>query len=218
MGEVIALLLALQERPPRPKLKSFNEAVVEVMKSYPADGTHDYYWPRGSGWEGTTQDLVYAGRKIASGDPKRRCYCCGLTFEVFFKAYEKHCADRGAGFKIGTLDANDLHEFRLRWFGASSNGDRRKLCEEAVVSYRLGRRIERIEDARPGDFVQLWRRDGSGHSVIFVEWKVEGGKIAGITYWSTQKATKGIGVHTEKFGETKGVDRDQLHIVRVVPP
>lgn len=212
---LLALLLLLPQERSR---KSFNDTVVEVMRSYPTDGSYGYWWPRGSDWEGTTQDLVYEGRKIATGDPKKRSYCCGLTFEVFFKAYEKHCAERGAPFKIGTLAADDVHELRLRWFGASSNGDRQRLCLEAVTSYGLGRRIEKLEEARAGDFVQLWRHDGSGHSVIFASWDTTGGKPVGLTYWSTQNATKGIGFHTEKFGDKKGLDRQRLYIVRVVPP
>ncbi len=197
--------------------KPFNDTVLEILKRYPTDGSYGYWWPRGSDWEGTTQDLVYEGKKIATGDPKKRSYCCGLTFEVFFRAYEKRCADRGRPFKIGELGASELHEMRLRWYGASSNGDRKKLCLEALTSYGLGKAISRLEDARAGDFVQLWRKDGSGHSVIFLAWETRGGTITGITYWSTQNSTKGIGRNTEKFGDKKGVDRDHLYVVRVEP-
>jgi hypothetical protein len=208
---VLLLLALLQEEP-------LNDLVVQVLKSYPTDGSHGYYWPRGSDWEGTTQDLVYQGTKVCTGDAKKRSYCCGLTFEVFFKAYEKWCAAKKKEFRIGDLDADGLTEFRLQWYGASrKNPDRKKLCLEAVVTAKLGRAIEKLEDARPGDFVQLWRRDGSGHSVIFVEWVRSGGRITGLQYWSTQGATKGIGYHTEKFGEKKGIDPDHLYIVRVVP-
>lgn len=209
---MIALLLAcLQD-------ESLNETVLEVMKKYPTDGSYGYYWPRGSDWEGTTQDLVYGGTKICTGDAKKRSYCCGLTFEVFFKAYETWCAAKKKEFRIGDLDADGLTEFRLQWYGASKkNPDRRKLCLEAVVSAKLGRAVEKFEDARAGDFVQLWRHDGSGHSVIFVDWVRSGAKITGLKYWSTQGSTKGIGVNTESFGEKKGLDRERLHIVRVIP-
>lgn len=209
---MIALILAVLQD------ESLNEAVVEVMKKYPTDGSYGYYWPRGSDWEGTTQDLVYQGTKICSGDSKKRSYCCGLTFEVFFKAYEAWCAAKKKEFRIGDLDADGLTEFRLQWYGASKkNPDRKKLCLEAVVSAKLGRAIETFEDARAGDFVQLWRHDGSGHSVIFVDWVRSGARITGLKYWSTQGSTKGIGVNTESFGEKKGLDREQLHIVRVIP-
>src|SRR5438874_2444313 len=73
---------------PLPLATDFAKRVLELAKSYPADGTHRYHWPKGSSWEGTTRDLVYLGQKVATGDPEKRCYCCGLTFEVFFRAYE----------------------------------------------------------------------------------------------------------------------------------
>jgi hypothetical protein len=204
---VAALLLVLAQ--------DLNDTVLEVLREYPTDGSYAYWWPRGSDWEGTTQDLVYRGTKIASGDPKKRSYCCGLTFEVFFVAYERWCRRANREFQIGDLDADGLTKFRLVWYGAE--GDKKRLCLEAAVGAKLGTAVEKLEDAKAGDFVQLWRHDGSGHSVVFVRWERKGGEITGIRYWSTQGSTKGIGENTESIGAKKGVDPKQLHIVRIVP-
>src|SRR5579864_7467642 len=67
-----------------PKADDFTKLVLEVAKSYPTDGTHKYYWPKSGPWPGTTMDLFYTGKKVCEGDKEKRCYCCGITFEVFF--------------------------------------------------------------------------------------------------------------------------------------
>lgn len=197
--------------------RPFQEIVLEVVREYPTDGSFAYWWPKEGSWEGTTQDLVYEGRKLCSGDPQRRSYCCGLTYEVFFRAYERFCAERKRPFRIGNLSGDDLHELRLRWFGDSKTGERRKLVQAALVSMGLGTAVERFEDARPGDFVQFWRHSGSGHSAVFIDWVRDKDKIAGLTYWSSQSSTRGIGYRTESIGEREGIKADEIFLVRAIP-
>src|SRR5690606_24179458 len=98
----------------------------------------------------------------------RETFCCGLTFEVFFKAWKLWADKRRQPFAIGGLDAKGLKRALSDWFCA---GEVRSGPVEALVSRGLGVRIERLEDARPGDFVQLWRDSGSGHSVVFLGWE-----------------------------------------------
>ncbi len=198
--------------------RPLNPTVLKMMKGYPTDGSYQYWWPRGSKWAGTTQDLIYQGKTIAKGDSRNRSYCCGLTFEVYFKAYEEACRKTGKPFRIGRLSPSDVTELRLRWYGASRNGDKKKLILEALTSMGLGQKVVRPEDARPGDFVQLWRKNGSGHSVIFLKWERSGRKITGITYWSSQPGTNGIGERTERFSGSRGVDPDQIFIARATKP
>jgi hypothetical protein len=47
--------------------------------------------------------------------------------------------------------------------------------------------------ARPGDFMNISWADGGGHSVVFLGWHKDeqGGKH--LLYWSSQKATNGMG-------------------------
>ncbi|MBI5367729.1 MAG: hypothetical protein HZA54_11885 [Planctomycetes bacterium] len=196
-----------------PPADAFARVVVEVMKAYPTDGTHDYYWPKGDNWPGTTCDLVYRGVKVLEADPKGRCYCCGLTFEVFVKAWQKWCAARKAEFRIGDLSGEELLKLRADWFG--STGDTRRTLQAALVSRGLGRAVEKLKDARPGDFVQFWRTGGSGHSVVFLEAGFDSaGAPTKLKYWSTQKATRGIGVREERFGGEGGVKPDEVYVVR----
>jgi len=151
--------------------------VLDIVKTYPTDGTHKYHWV--SGFDGVTEDLYYNNVLIAKSEEQKRTYCCGLTFEVWFKL----------GSYKGTVQ--DLKKLKRDWYVASG---KRKGPVDALVPRGLATEIEDIEDAMPGDFVQLWRKSGSGHSVIFIR-HVENG----FEYFSTQPSTDGIGYRTEYF-------------------
>lgn len=197
-----------------PTEDAFSKVVMEVVKSYPTDGSHGYYWPKGESWPGTTCDLLYRGTKVCEADPKGRCYCCGLTFEVFVKSWKAWCEGQKTEFRIPGVDGHELLALRGDWFG--STGDEKRQLQHAVVARKLGRALDRIEDARPGDFVQLWRGTGTGHSVVFIEWKRDAnGRLRALRYWSTQKGTNGIGYREEPVGGKEGIDPAQVYIVRV---
>lgn len=194
-----------------PSPSEFTRIVKDLMEEYPADGTHTYHWPRGSSWGGNTMDLHYQGALFSAGDAKGRCYCCGLTFEVFFRAWERWAAKKKVEFRIGDMDGDALRSFRSRWF---CSGDFRRGPLDALEWKGLGSAVT-ADQARAGDFVQLWRRSGSGHSVIFVAWATENGRRTGIRYWSTQGSTNGIGVHTESLSGDSGVDLEKTYFARV---
>jgi hypothetical protein len=200
--------------PPLPAAKDFSKLVMEIAKSYPTDGTHKYYWPKGGSWPGTTRDLFYGDTKIAEGDPEKRCYCCGITFEVFFRAYEKYCKDAKKPFKILDLDAKGVKDLRHEWFGPTEKD--RKTVVTAVTKFKLGKEIK-LADAREGDFCQLWRHSGNGHSVIVLEVEKDSeGKPTALKYWSTQGSTNGIHENTEKFSDAKsGVIAGETYVARV---
>lgn len=197
-----------------PRAEDFARHVLAVMESYPADGTHAYHWPKSGGWKGCTKDLVYGdGEIIAEGDAKGRAYCCGLTFEVFVEAWRAWSVEQGRVFRVGDRDVAGMRKLQTDWFGSAKDIS---CVHTAIVGGKLGRRIEKLEDARPGDFVQLWRHSGSGHSVIFLGWERAGDRITGLRYWSTQKSTQGIGTRTEMFGDHgKALDVEKLWICRV---
>lgn len=199
------------ERRALPAAEDLRRCILEVVRSYPTDGTHGYYWPKDSAWAGTTRDLVYDGTKVADGDPQGRCYCCGLTFEVLVRAWERLCLERREPFRIHDLSAEDLLRFRGLWYGTDGT---RSMIPHALETLGIGTTVQRWEDARAGDFVQLWRHSGSGHSVVFLAWvKDAEGRRTGIRYWSSQKATRGIGEREESIG-ADGVDAEQIFIGR----
>ncbi len=191
-----------------------NAFVLDVMRSYPTDGSHGFHWPKSGGWEGTTQDVVYAGHTLTTGDPQRRSYCCGLTFEVYVRAL----LAASGGAPVEGLSAETLHELRLRFFGDSKiSPERRRLCQFGLESLELGTSITELDQAKAGDFVQLWRHSGSGHSAIFVNWVWKKDTIVGLTYWSTQRSTRGIGYHTEEIGPG-AIKRDEVFVARATWP
>lgn len=202
-----------------PAAGEFNPIVLEVIARYPTDGTHRYHWPKQGGWKGNTKDLEYGGEVFAAGDPEGRCYCCGLTFEVLIDAWRVWCARNGRAWRVGDLDVAGVRKLQRQWFGSAAD---RSCLHTALVENDLGFRVTDWKDARPGDFVQLWRENGSGHSVVFLGWEREhdrdDGRITGIRYWSTQGATDGIGARTESFEANAGrrrVLRDELWLCRV---
>jgi hypothetical protein len=198
--------------PAIPRLGELNPLVVEVLRRYPTDGTHTYHWPKTGGWKGCTKDLEYAGELLCAGDPQKRAYCCGLTFEVFLDAWRLWCQRNARPWRIRDLDLARVRALQGQWFGSEAD----KSCmRTALCDNQLGVRITDLEDALPGDFVQLWRHDKSGHSVVFLAWLREGKTITGLRYWSTQDATKGIGEREERFGtEGRSLDRAQFWLVR----
>jgi len=202
---------AAQDRDDAPGAEApepLNPWVLEVLREYPLDGTHAFHWPRSGTWEGTTRDVVYAGERLTRGDPEGRCYCCGLTFEVYVRALLRaHEGEPAPG-----VDAALLHELRLRFFGDSEAGERRRLVQFGLESLGLGRAVPH-EEARAGDFVQFWRHSGSGHQAVFVNWIYRGGEVVGLTYWSTQGSTRGIGYRSEMIGPD-GVKADEIYLAR----
>ncbi len=203
-------------RPALPRDGAFNPAVQDRLARYPTDGHHQYFWPKGGEWRGCTKDLTYAGQKLCAGDPEGRAYCCGLTFEVFLDAWQLWCRRAARPYRIQDWDLARVRQLQTEWFGSAED---RTCVRTAIVKNKLGRQITKLEDARAGDFVQLWRQSGTGHSVIFLEWKKKGDDIAGFTYWSTQKSTQGIGRRTEWFGTEKSdVKRDEFYLCRVGAP
>ncbi len=196
-----------------PAPDTFRVRVMEVIRTYPTDGTHGYYWPKEGDWKGTTRDLRYRGELLAEGDEQGRCHCSGLTFEVFFRAYRRWCRQTDRPFSIANMTPAELDRFRKLWFG--TDGNKRTLVR-AIRKKGLGRVIPDPERAKPGDFVQFWRRNGSGHSAVFMNWTRDGdGNRTGIRYWSSQGSTDGIDYNTESFGGEDGVDSDRIYIARI---
>ena len=94
-----------------------NEYVMNVVKSFPTDGTFQYWWPKTNVFDGATSDVYYLGEKVMRGDPdkKGRCYCCGLTLQVFYLAlqeYEKQVSP----LPPSRLTPSTAKKFKHYWF------------------------------------------------------------------------------------------------------
>ena len=210
---VATLLLSL----PSQEADDLNEYVISTLETYARDGSLPYSWV--NGYDGVTQDLCYQGEMIANAneDSSGSSFCCGLTFEVYYRSILRAMEDLGMEENLNDMEASDFTDFISRWFVLEKNGDGPGL---ALVTYGLGKKIEKMQDVKKGDFVQIWRTSGSGHSVIFIDWTLnDKGDTTGMRYWSTQPGTDGVNYNTEYFDDYDGkIDPSVTHYSRAFSP
>ncbi len=203
--------------------EALNPYVMRVISAYPLDGSYPYH----CGWNpreydiynGVTQDLIYQGLVVAKAYPDgSRCsYCCGFTFEVFFRAMQLRNIHKGLDpDDFNGMSFNDLFNALQFWY-IEGKGD----CERrAIVSYGLGKAIEDLDQVRPGDFLSYDTTLPGGHAVIFIDWlRDEQNRIVGMKYFSSNlSGSKGVGYGEGKFSDSnngKGIIRKSLRIARV---
>lgn len=186
-------------------MQTLNKFVLDAIADLNEYKGRGYKWP--AKIDGSIGDVVYNGKVILKGNPDNYTYCCGITLQTYLMAVNK------AKIKI---DA-DLWEIRKKWFIMNPkmpidiNGG----AVDALQPLGLGVRVA-IDMAEPGDFIQLWRKSGSGHSAIFIKAFTDNG-IRGIKYWSTQAMTNGIGYRSEYFEGVKNPIA-KVHICRTTIP
>lgn len=137
-------------------------------------------------------------------------YCSGVTFYVAMKVLEKSNS-------LTAFTLSDIQKFQKSWYGVYDNFAE-KQCVDALTSTGLGIEITKMHDIRRGDFVQFWRVNGSGHSVIFLNFVFDDeGSIVGIKYISSQKSTDGIAVKEELFaaGNNQGINKQRFYAGRI---
>lgn len=208
---LLTLTVAAEE-----KAKTFNDYVLEVMESYPTDGSQPYAWVNEPNYYGITRDLVYQGQLFIKGDAQKRSYCSGITFEVFLQAYNNYNTDHGLT-QIGNITTlEQMEEFRRKWYGVG--GDRRTI-KHALEFTRLGYQVADLSEVEKGDFVQLWRHSGSGHTVIFIQWvKDTEDKIIGFEYWSSN-TKRGPSYQIEYFGDAgKLIIMNETYFMKIIDP
>ncbi len=184
-----------------------NRAVLEVIERIEPGG--GYEWKS----TGVPFDIPHGRRVVLKQTTANGTYCSGVTFTAVM----------GAATRIGLLDDkpfDDVKRFQRHWYG-TNEASAETQCVFALEQLGIGHAVEH-DDALPGDFVQFWRAR-SGHSVVFLAWVTdEDGRRIGLEYWSSQKATDGIGVHTEYFAGVAGhdgaVDPERLHVGRLWSP
>jgi hypothetical protein len=183
------------------------QAVLQIARSFKDGG--GYVWESGSG---APRSIDFKGETILNAQEKGT-YCSGFTFTVAMQA----AAERGL---LEGKSAAEVRRFQKQWYGASEEAEARETqCALAVERLAIGQHVKELEQARPGDFVQIWRTNKSGHSVILVDWIREGDRIIGLKYRSSQKSTDGIGDRVEYFADVEGregkVDRSRTYVARL---
>jgi hypothetical protein len=129
------------------------------------------------------------GDSEISNPRAKTSFCTGATYTVAMKVFQKHRVfDRmtEAQKKNFQLQHNDNFGFWGAWNNNYEGaGDANRLI-------KFGNSIASLDTACAGDFVNFNRKNGSGHSVVYLG--QEDGKIY---YWSSNKSTRGFGVSCE---------------------
>lgn len=182
----------------------YNEQVVQIAKLYSSGG---YKWVAGS--DGVPESIYFKDQEILTMPADKKTYCCGFTFWVAMRVLESNRL-------IDEMTVNEIKTFQKQFFGSAPT-PQKKLCAYAIPTLGVGKEIV-FDRCKEGDFVQLWRTNGSGHSVIFYKWiinKNNNNKI-GFEYYGTQTATGGMGLHEEYFSGSGGdVNKGSTYAARI---
>ena len=164
---------------------------------------------------GVSEDIVVDGFTVLRKSEKGT-YCCGFTYMVVMRAAEER----------GLLEDTEPYQMKLfqrEWYGATA-GSRIKQVATAMETLGIGHEVTPAE-ARPGDFAVYTRKDGFGHSVVFLGWiQSADGKILGLRYRSSQGETDGVATTNGFFADSgigspsSGIDRDLLYFGRLDRP
>ncbi len=176
--------------------------VVAIARSFPDGGGYE--------WKGTgvPEEIRFDGRTILAKG--KSTYCSGFTFAVAMRAATERGLLKGKSFE-------QVGKFQKEWYGATKESGE-KQCAFAMERLGIGKAVK-PQDVCAGDFVQLWRTNKSGHSVVFLDWVTERGQRIGVKYRSSQTSTKGIGDRVEYFAGVAGhkgsVDPKRLYFGRL---
>jgi hypothetical protein len=206
--------------------RKLNSYVLEIIQTYQIGNfpyllNNDY-----ANYNGVTTNIFYQDRLLARAHPSgnRASHCVGITFEVFFRAMQER--NRRLGLSpndFNGMNWDELFDFMLLWYVATGPKQSSNLTI-AVEKYGIGTRITNLAEARPGDFIDFSRTNGTGHTAVFIDWVRDNERIVGIRYWSSQSSTNGIAYNEEYFNIPNSAGRpygnvmqQPLYIARVLP-
>lgn len=204
------------DSPSRLAGQSLNAWVLDAIDSYQGGGYPYLLNTDYANYNGVTRNINYKNSLIAKAHPSgnRASHCTGITFEVFFRAMQARNRDLGISIDdFNGMTANDLRNFMQLWYVAGAKTSYNLAA--AVERYGLGTRIYHLPDAKPGDFVDFSRTNGTGHTVVLINWIWQDNEIVGLKYWSSQGSTNGISYNTEYFTPKGGIMRSPVYIARV---
>jgi hypothetical protein len=186
------------------RYKQFSTDTVANARALEKEAFGEYKW---SGSSGMPIDIYFKGENALFKKPADgSTYCTGYTFAVFFVT----ALNRGL---LNDFTDSDIKKIQQVWNqGEAKNYP--KLCVDAISNSinnnePLGEEVS-LNDAKSGDFCQIWRTNISGHSVILIDKVEKNGKIIGLKYYSSNgkrnPATNrtGAGEATEYYSDSGG--------------
>ncbi len=201
---VICLLL-----PAATVLADSNQIVLEQIQTMPAGGGYATTLKAHAGLASSVQ-----ARETVAIDPTRAMpgYCSGATYLVFLKTLEA-LQNRGeVPIPPATWQAliprlrpdgkDTLPDGESVWGRWNANGPG---TARLFYELGLGRNFTGFSEAKPGDFLKIFRTDAvgrkeTGHSVIFLGTETVDG-VEQVRFWSSN--------HPDGFGE-KSVPREKI--------
>lgn len=150
--------------------------------------------------------------------PRTSSYCSGASYTAFIEGLnliypdgsKKISDDRYEAVRMQEPDGGRREDNIKYWGYWNADGFG---SDFALVQYsNMGKEVT-PQEARPGDFMNIFWKNGGGHSVVFLGWYQDekGGKK--VMYWASQKGTNGMG------DQLTPLDRiQQVKIVRLTQP
>jgi hypothetical protein len=187
--------LAQQNRDRKGAAATLRDTVIRLASSRRGGG---YALKAG----GVSKDITYAGEVIlrTSGEGT---YCCGATLEAFLDAYcQLHhgCdASEATGNWFQEWPKDKFVALYKGWYGTEDAPTDPLLPEEVRPTIRekqvclvlpwtgLAESVGDYRLLRRGDFVEFWRKNGTGHSVVFWARDRDDDGRERMWYWSSQK-------------------------------
>jgi hypothetical protein len=184
--------------------QDLNNEVLSKAMAFPNEG--GYVWSS----TGCPVALVLRNDTLLKKS-RAGTYCSGFTFTVFYQVLMEQ-----GGFD--SLDLASLRSIQQDWYGNTKEAAETQ-CLHVLEKWRWGKKVD-LEAAKPGDFVQFWRNNNTGHSAIFLGWQRDAsGNIIGLRYRSSQKNTNGIGERVDPVGEgSRSLNAKRIYLCRVSIP
>lgn len=161
------------------KCGKHNQEVLEQISAMPLGGGYSL---KGS----ATNVPLKMGNSSLPNPKAKTSFCTGATYSVAMKVFQKnHVFDNMTSQQKKNFELQ--HNDNFGFWGAWNNnfegaGDANRLI-------KFGEKVPSLKEACAGDFFNFNRKNGTGHSVIYLG--QEDGKVY---YWSSNKSTKGFGV------------------------
>ena len=129
----------------------------------------------------------YDGADVMYGD---------LGIDTAYGGFGDDIIEGGDGNDLNGINDSEIWTFRRDWYVRDLKGEG---PTAAMENYGVGTDVGGFENWERGDFVQLWRKNGSGHTAVFWDWILDDDdSIMGLEYVSCQG--DGLDFNDEYFG------------------
>lgn len=197
-----ALFPEITLTPLQEKIKEWMGDLYEKQPTYKWENSHS----------GVTEEVVVDGKTVAVVSQPPKVYCCGLSFEMWWKVHTYLCAKHGKEQPFSFEEVKEIykHCFVFDEGGVYDQGfgTGGKAYQEMLTKHGLPWKVHvhtSIENANFGDFVQMRNKEnihspGGGHSFLFV------GMVEETFKGKSHRAVRGFQAEKPSYGLTGGIN------------